>query len=228
MIDALDGKVLKKLIKGNRSINFEELKWLQSGISWSPDGQNIVIASKSGDADALYLINIETEKTSKLTFDLDGLFTASWSPDGNYLCFVGNRGNASDIFLYNLYYETFENLTNDLFSDSEPVWSPDGKFIAFVSDRGEHIVKSEDEDWNSLNMFEHNYSQRDIYVLDTHTKIMERITSTDHDETYPVWAHTENVLFYTSDDQGVWNIVRHEIPSGKVQQITNVLTGIQQ
>ena len=228
LIDALDGKVLKKLIKGNRSINFEELKWLQSGISWSPDGQNIVIASKSGDADALYLINIETEKTSKLTFDLDGLFTASWSPDANYLCFVGNRGNASDIFLYDLHSETFENLTNDLFSDSEPVWSPDGKFIAFVSDRGEHIVKSEDEDWNSLNMFEHNYSQRDIYVLDTHTKKMERITSTDHDETYPVWAHTENILFYTSDDQGVWNIVRHEIPSGKVQQITNVLTGIQQ
>ena len=62
LIDALDGKLLKKVIKGNRSINFEELKWLQPGISWSPDGQNIVIASKSGDADALYLINIETGK----------------------------------------------------------------------------------------------------------------------------------------------------------------------
>ena len=136
LIDALDGKVLKKVIKGNRSINFEELKWLQPGISWSPDGQNIVIASKSGDADALYLINIETEKSKKLTFDLDGLFTASWSPDGNYLCFVGNRGNASDIFLYDIKSKTLENLTDDLFSDSEPTWSPDGKFIAFVSDRG--------------------------------------------------------------------------------------------
>ena len=37
LIDALDGKLLKKVIKGNRSINFEELKWLQPGISWSPD-----------------------------------------------------------------------------------------------------------------------------------------------------------------------------------------------
>jgi len=228
LIDALDGRVLKKVIKGNRSINFEELKWLQPGISWSPDGQNIVIASKSGDADALYLINVETEKSKKLTFDLDGLFTASWSPDGNYLCFVGNRGNASDIFLYDLKSKTLENLTDDLFSDSEPTWSPDGKFIAFVSDRGGHIVKSDDEDWNSLNMFEHDYTQRDIYVLDTQTKEMERITSTDHDETYPIWAHTKNILFYTSDDQGIWNIIRHEIPSGKVQHITNVLTGIQQ
>ena len=228
LIDALDGKLLKKVIKGNRSINFEELKWLQPGISWSPDGQNIVIASKSGDADALYLINIETGKLRKLTFDLDGLFTASWSPSGNYLCFVGNRGNASDIFLYDLKSEALENLTNDLFSDSEPVWSPDGELIAFVSDRGEYIVKSKDEDWNSLNMSEHDYTQRDIYVLDTQTKGMERITSTDHDETYPVWAHTKNILFYTSDDQGIWNIIRHEISSGEVQHITNVLTGIQQ
>jgi len=228
LIDALDGRVLKKVIKGNRSINFEELKWLQPGISWSPDGQNIVIASKSGDADALYLINIETEMLKKLTFDLDGLFTASWSPDGNHLCFVGNRGNASDIFLYDLKSKTLENLTDDLFSDSEPTWSPDGKFIAFVSDRGGHIVKSDDEDWNSLNMFEHDYTQRDIYVLDTQTKEMERITSTDHDETYPIWAHTKNILFYTSDDKGIWNIIRHEIPSGNVQHITNVLTGIQQ
>ena len=228
LIDALDGKLLKKVIKGNRSINFEELKWLQPGISWSPDGQNIVIASKSGDADALYLINIETGKLIKLTFDLDGLFTASWSPDGNHLCFVGNRGNASDIYLYDLKSETLENLTNDLFSDSEPTWSPDGELIAFVSDRGEYIVKSEDEDWNSINMSEHDYTQRDIYVLDTQTKRMERITSTDHDETYPVWAHTKNILFYTSDDQGIWNIIRHEISSGEVQHITNVLTGIQQ
>ena len=59
-------------------------------------------------------------------------------------------------------------------------------------------------------MFNHDYAQRDIYTIHISTKEIERITFTDYDETYPVWAHTENVLFYTSDYQGVWNIVRHD------------------
>jgi len=37
LIDAMDGKNIRKLVKGNRSMDFEELKWLQPGISWSPD-----------------------------------------------------------------------------------------------------------------------------------------------------------------------------------------------
>jgi len=228
LIDALDGKMVKKIIKGNRSIDFEELKWLQPGISWSPDGKQIVIASKSGKSDALYLINVESEESQKLTFDLEGLFTASWSPDGNLICFVGNRGNASDIFLYDIKSGTLENLTNDLFSDSEPAWSPDGKYIAFASDRGDNPEKKNNGDGNSLDMYVHDFAQRDIYIMDLLSRSIERVTYTDFDETYPIWAHTKNVLFYTSDDQGVWNIVRHDIPTGDSRQITNVLTGIQQ
>ncbi len=48
LIDALNGKVIRRLVKGNRSIDFEELKWLQPGISWAPDSKKIVIASKAG------------------------------------------------------------------------------------------------------------------------------------------------------------------------------------
>ena len=228
LIDALDGKRVKKLIKGNRSIDFEELKWLQPGISWSPDGQKIVIASKSGSSDALFIVHVESGELQKLTFDLDGLFTASWSPDGNKLAFVGNRGKASDIFLYDINSKHLENLTHDLFSDSEPVWGPDGESIVFVSDRGNHFSEVENKQWDSINMYEHDYTQRDLFVFNIKTKKITRITDTIYDETYPVWAHTKDVLFYTSDDQGIWNIVRHDLKTNQTQKITNVLTGIQQ
>ena len=59
LIDAMDGKNIRKLVKGNRSMDFEELKWLQPGISWSPDSKKIVIAAKAGEQDALYLIDVE-------------------------------------------------------------------------------------------------------------------------------------------------------------------------
>ncbi|MBT6391131.1 MAG: biopolymer transporter Tol, partial [Candidatus Marinimicrobia bacterium] len=102
ILDAVTGKKIDRVVKGNRSINFEELKFLQPGISWSPDSKQIVIAAKSGAHDALYLIDVNTGKEKKINFNLDGVFTASWSPDGKQLAFVGNEGGASDIYLYDL------------------------------------------------------------------------------------------------------------------------------
>ena len=133
LIDAIDGKKIKRLVKGNRSMDFEELKWLQPGIAWSPDNKRIVIAAKAGSEDALYLIDSDKpNKKEKLTFDLDGIFSASWSPDGNLLAFVGNKVSSSDIYLYDMNNRTLKNLTNDIYSDSEPTWSSDVKLLMYL------------------------------------------------------------------------------------------------
>ena len=140
LIDAITGDEIKRLVKGNRTMDFEELKWLQPGISWSPDSRQVVIAAKAGGLDAFHFIDVETGEYETISFDMDGLFTAAWSPDGKQLAFVGNHGNASDIYILDIKSKKIDNLTNDIFSDSEPVWSPDGSQIAFISDRGDNIT----------------------------------------------------------------------------------------
>ena len=60
ILDAITGKRITKLVKGNRSVDFEELKWLQPGLSWSPDSKNIVVAAKAGKSDVLHLIEIDS------------------------------------------------------------------------------------------------------------------------------------------------------------------------
>jgi len=102
ILNALDGKEQKRLVKGNRSVDFEELKLLQPGISWSPDSKRIAIAAKAGKSDALYLIDVKSKKREKLTFDLDGIFTAAWSPQGDQLAFIGTKSGAGDIYIYNM------------------------------------------------------------------------------------------------------------------------------
>lgn len=232
LIDAISGEEIKRLVKGNRSIDFEELKWLQPGISWSPDGKRIVLAAKSGKQDALYLIDVEKKKRKKMiTFRMDGLFTATWSPDGKKLAFVGNVGNASDIYVYNLETKELVNLTDDVFSDSEPVWNPDGTKIAFVSDRGDFLQNEYNPktgEYLKGGIQNHDYSQMDIYIVDVSTKKITRVTDTEYNENYPVWTHTRNMLLYTADYNGVWNILSTELDSGKTTVLTNVLTGIQQ
>jgi Tol biopolymer transport system component len=233
LIDAFNGKEIKRLIKGNRSIDFEELKWLQPGISWSPDGKHIVIAAKAGEIDAFHIVNVENGKSEKISFDLDGLFTANWSPDGERLVFVGNKGSSSDIYLYGLVSGELINLTNDIFSDAEPVWSKDGSKIAFVSDRGGYNNEigqnaSDIADTEDINMADLQYDQTDIFLIDLQSGKISQVTKTDYNENYPIFSNTENKLLYTADDQGVWNIFVHDLESNVAYPVTNIQTGIQQ
>jgi len=233
ILDAMTGKRIKKLIKGNRSVDFEELKWLQPGLSWSPDNKKIVVAAKAGKSDVLHIIDVKSKKSKKYELELDGVFSAAWNPNGNEIAFVGQSGNSSDIYIFDIEKETAIKITDDIFSDSYPSWNKEGTKIAFVSDRGDFISGEYDGF-----MHEHNYSQTDIYTVNTTNRQIKRITDTDYNESHPVWANTQEKLFYTADYNGVWNLfihplVEHETETGEqitLQQypITNVLTGLQQ
>ncbi len=222
VIDAISGRRLATLVKGNRSVDFEELKWLQPGLSWSPDGKRVILAAKAGAHDVLYVINTEDDSQEKIELDMDGMFTAKWSPDGKQIAFVGSVGRASDIYIYDLEDKELSNLTDDLFSDTEPTWSPDGKKIVFVSER--KSVKAD----SAMKMSEYDYSQTDIFLIDVESREIEQITHTDYNENYPLWANTRNKLFYTADYNGIWNLHRYDFNSGEYYPITNVLTGIYQ
>jgi len=221
LLDAIDGEEIRRLVKGNRSVDFEELKLLQPGISWSPDSKRIAIAAKAGKTDALYLIDVKTKKKEKLTFNLDGIFTAAWSPDGNELVFIGTKAGASDLYVYNLNTEKLTALTDDIYSDSEPAWNNDGSALVFVSDRKDDLNGLYKPDSIEMGTF----SQKDIYTFDLKSGKINRLTATNHNEDYPIWAHTEtNTLFYVSDKGGVWNIYRHNSDTEPVA-LTNILTG---
>ena len=235
LFNAMTGKKIKSLVKGSRSVNFEELKWLQPGISWSPDNKSIVFAAKSGKGDALHIVDIGTKKSKKIEIELDGLFSASWSPIGNEIAFVGNKGGASDIYIYNIDKKEYSQLTKDRFSDSYPSWNPEGTHITFVSDRGDKISGLLVGD-----MSDHDFSQTDIYIIDKNSGSISRVTDTDYNESHPVWANTEKTLLYTADFNGVWNLYykhlnekvssQNSIVIGDVEPyaVTNVLTGLQQ
>ncbi|MCF7805077.1 MAG: biopolymer transporter Tol [Candidatus Marinimicrobia bacterium] len=222
IISTQDGEEIKKIVSGNRTPDFEELKWLQSGITWSPDGERIALTSKAGDRDALHIINVETEEKKSYTLRVPNLFTADWSPDGKKMALVGHDNAQSDIYVYDLQSKELTNITNDLYSDTEPKWSPDGSKIAFVSDRNGRAQTPNEP------MDEFNYTNKDVYVYSIEDQSIERITDSPGDENYPVWSHTDNKVAYTSDESGVYNIYIHDMDSGEQYAITNILTGIQQ
>ena len=213
------GKQKKRLIRGNTTPDLEELKWLQPGLSWSPDGKYIAFASKSGKEDSIIIVDVSNGSYDKIPIALDGVFTTSWHPNDNKIVFIGHKDNASDLYMIDLSTKELTNLTNDNFSDFSPTWSSNGDMIVFSSDRGTNT--------GSPDMFDIDFSQNDIFLYDLSSEKITQVTNTPYNENYPVF-NKDNMLFYTADYNGVYNIFKHDISNDSSFPITNVITGIQQ
>ena len=125
IISAIDGKIIKRLVKGNRSPDFEQLNVVTPGLSWSPDETKIALTAKSDGNDIIYIIDVDSEDKEILPVRLDGIKSLSWSPDGRYIAFIGHTAKQSDVFIYDMQAKKLINLTDDVFTDNDPSWSPD-------------------------------------------------------------------------------------------------------
>jgi Tol biopolymer transport system component len=227
LMNTIDGKIERKIVKGQRTPDFEELHLLTPGITWSPDGQKIALAAKSGAQDAIIIIDIQSGDESKLEFGLDGIFSVDWSPVDNRIAFVGNIRHQSDIYVYDLDSKALVNLTNDIFSDAEPAWSPDGKKVFFSSDRRGNTDPSLIP--ARFKMQGYDYQQMDLYAINVDTKTIARITDYPHsDEFSPAFSPDGKKLLFVSDMNGINNIYLMDLDDMSVRPITNSLNGVYQ
>jgi len=220
----LDSGKLTRLLRGERSGDYEQLKWLDARISWSPDAKFIAFASKAGDRDAVNVLDVEKRKvTRRLRFDLDGVFNPVWSPDGAKIAFVGMHSGLSDLYYYDLTGERLVRVTDDVFSDDDPAWSPDGTVLLFASDRQDSLrVRGYDP---SLRIWRLNYRQTDLYRIQPGDSLAERLTFTPASERTPTFLTGGKYLVYSSDDNGIFNLYRYDLESRRSEAITNCLTG---
>ncbi len=225
LMSAIDGKILGKLVSGQRSGNLEELHWLRAGISWAPDSRKIVFAAKAGDQDALHIVNVKKKKiVQTIKLGLDGIFSPAWSPNGDEIAFMGTQHGQGDIYAYNLKTKTLRQITNDIYSDLDPSWSPDGQKLTFVSDRGSKLATNHRVP--EYKIHNKNFYNMDVYVIEKDGTYIRRITNTIAMEQSPVFSPKGNYLAYTSDRSGIQNVYIYNLQTGEEYPITNVLTGI--
>src|SRR5690606_27567017 len=91
LASASDGKIIRKLINGQNNTDFESLRILTPGITWSPDGRQIALAVKSGPSDAIAVVDVQTTATTHYRIpDIDQILTLAWSPTGRHIAFEGS------------------------------------------------------------------------------------------------------------------------------------------
>jgi Tol biopolymer transport system component len=234
IMSAIDGSIQDKIVKGQRTPDFEELHLITPGMTWSPDGKRLALAAKSGDKDAIIILDANSGKEEKLEFELDGIFSVDWSPPSpdstprdDRIVFAAAKGGRSDIYLYDLQTKELKNLTDDIFSDGDPSWSGDGNAIYFSSDRNDYLDPAAVP--RGFKMQHYNFGQSDIYRIDLPTGRITRITDEPgSDESSPVASRDGKHLLYISDVSGINNIYMKDLDSGTVRPLTNSITGVYQ
>jgi len=106
--------------------------------SFSPDGRKLVVTlgGVNGNPD-IYVLDITSRQTKRLTthraIDTEG----TWSPDGRYIYFTSDRAGGPQIYRISANGGTPERVTFEGSYNARPRLSPDGTRLAMVhNDRG--------------------------------------------------------------------------------------------
>lgn len=102
---------------------------------WSPDGKQLLFTTAQTGHLQIYLLDVATGATRKLTDTAVNEHQPRWSPDGKRIMFTSERDGNHEIYVMAADGSQPQNLTRDGSFDSDPAWSPDGKRILFGSNR---------------------------------------------------------------------------------------------
>ena len=118
-----------------------------STLAWSPDGRTLAVSGMQGGIGDLWLYDLETGATRRLTNDRYAELHPEWSPDGRTIAFATDRREETS-------WErlTFGEMRLALIDPTtaaielvpavggvkmiNPQWSPDGRSLYYISDRG--------------------------------------------------------------------------------------------
>jgi TolB protein len=99
--------------------------------SWAPDGQRFAHASKKDGNTDIYLKNLQTGASIRLTTDSTRDSHPDWSPDKNKIAYISRKNGLSQINTIDTNGSNIVALTVDSVPKDNPRWSPDGKRIAY-------------------------------------------------------------------------------------------------
>ena len=184
----LSKKFKEKVLWDKTEIDFGRF---HEGLSWSADGTKLAYSKYHFDKNQSMVYDIKYyDKTMDKTLWLTKSMRASYPTwlDSNTVAFVSHKNSVSNIFSVNINDKKTTQLTS----------YTDNTQIAFLS-----VAPSSRRLLFSMSPINGNM---DIYTMDLNSKQLNRHTTNEMADTYPVWHPDETAISYTSNANGVPNI----------------------
>ncbi len=234
LISPADGRVLERVIKGERSADLESLHSFVSGMSFSPDGRKIVFVAKSKGKDALIFLDVRKKKIYKRErLNFYNVISPAWSPDGKSIAFSALDGYKRDLYLYNIETGDIQQLTDDRFDDGYPSWMPNSEGLVYQSDRphpstpvldpmGHPYIQS-----GAFKPGDFAYGDYNLFKLDLTTKHVSPIDVGPGANRNPKVSPDGSMVAFVSNRNGIDNLYIGYLDSVKYYAVTDILTGVQ-
>ena len=214
--DVDTGRVRRKLIETASDPHFDSLQFINSAGDWDATGRRFVFGGISKGKPILVILDPASgRKEHEIPFEELGEITdPTWAPDGQQVAFSAVVGGLTDLYVYDLRRSAARRLTNDAFADLQPAWSPDGRTIAFVTDRFSTRLEG---------LTPGNYR---LAAMDPASGDIRPLPSFEEGKNIdPEWSDDGASLFFISDRDGISNVYRLDVASGRPSQVTNLITG---
>lgn len=217
--NAETGEIIQRLKNGPFDSHFDNIRFISSAGSWSPDGKKFAFVVFSEGDNEIQILDIDSGKVERrvTVADVGAMHHVAWSPDGQTLAFSGIQGGVSDLYLLNLESNSVRQLTDDRYADLQPTWSPDGNQLAFVTDRG-----PDGTDFETL-----RYGKMRLGVFDFETDEIEVIRPFENAFHHnPQYSPDGRSLYFVSDQDGFKDIYRYELRTTETYRVTSLKTGV--
>lgn len=185
---------------------------------FSPDGRRLAfVSNRTGNGD-IYVLNLETNDLSRLTFDDNADNLDAWSRDGRWIYFSSSSrdiSGMSDIFRVSATGGTPQQVSGDRYtSEFFAAPSPDGNAVAF-SARG--IANGQ---WWRKGRSHIDESEIWLKTGDSY----EQLTTRGAKQLWTMWSADGARIFYVSDRTGAQNVWTQPL-KGQARQLTNFTDG---
>src|SRR6201986_5259365 len=217
LADAKTGRVLRKLTSKISNTHIDEYNFIESAGAWSPDSKKFAFSVFNKGINRMLVVDVASgDIVNDVAMGKAEQFSnLSWSPDGKSIVFQGLAEGQGDLYLYSFDTKQVKQLTNDKYSDYQPSFSRDGKKIIFTSDRTTYD-KSLSQDI-TFNLAEYDLASGKI----TDIKIFDGANNLD-----PQYSSDGKQIYFLSNRDGFRNMYRYTLSDGKVEQMTDLFTGV--
>ena len=148
---------------------------------FSPDGKNIIMSYASPEVgnSEIYILNLGTRQTTRITNSTAIDVSASFSPDGNKIVFNSDRYGRRHLYVADSNGKNIKRISREGGSYYTPVWSPRGDMIAFTKQEGGQFY---------IGVMENNGSN-------------ERMSAKSYHVEGPTWAPNSRYLLYFKEER---------------------------
>jgi len=217
LADAKTGQVLRKLTSKISNTHIDEFNFIESAGTWSPDSKRFAFSVFNKGRNRMVVVDVASGNViDDVSMGKAAQFSnLSWSPDGKNVVFQGMSEGQGDLYMYNFDTHQVTQLTNDKYSDYMPSFSRDGKKIIFSSDRTTY-------DQSPGQSISFNLAELDLAT----GKVTDIKLFNGANNLNPQYSSDGSQIYFLSNRDGFRNMYRYTPATGKVEQMTDLFTGI--